>query len=46
MIVHVSDSAIYADDIRAELVDLDGVLVWVNETQDGDNRTRLDALLS
>ena len=41
---------VYADDaieaIRAELLELDGVLVWVNPIQDGVNRAHLDALLS
>lgn len=33
------------DDVRAELMDLDGVIVWVNPIQDGATRVHLDALL-
>ncbi len=33
------------DEIRDELLALDGVLVWVNPIQDGANRRNLDALL-
>jgi hypothetical protein len=33
------------DEVRDELLALDGVLVWVNPIQDGANRTNLDALL-
>ncbi len=33
------------DDIRAQLIGLDGVLVWVNPIQDGASRRRLDGLL-
>ncbi len=40
---------VYEDDvqehIRAELVMLDGVLVWVNPIHEGRNRAKLDALL-
>ncbi len=40
---------IYADDavaeVRSELLDLDGVLVWVNPIQEGATRAKLDALL-
>jgi hypothetical protein len=40
---------VYADhaleEVRAELAELDGVLVWVNPIQDGVNRSLLDALL-
>jgi Domain of unknown function (DUF6815) len=40
---------IYADDrvdtIRAQLLDLDGVLVWVNPVERGVDRSKLDALL-
>ena len=40
---------VYADDaiqeVRAELLTLDGVLVWVNPIQDGATRGQLDALL-
>ena len=38
-----SDDAI--DAVREELLQLDGVLVWVNPIQDGRDRTQLDALL-
>ena len=34
-----------ADAVRARLLGLDGVLVWVNPIQDGANRSHLDALL-
>lgn len=37
------DSAI--EEVRDELLGLDGVLVWVNPIQDGANRANLDALL-
>ena len=33
------------DEVRDELLALDGVLVWVNPIQDGANRSNLDALL-
>jgi hypothetical protein len=33
------------DDMREQLLTLDGVLVWVNPIQDGANRALLDALL-
>lgn len=33
------------EEVRDELLALDGVLVWVNPIQDGVNRTNLDALL-
>jgi len=40
---------VYEDDVveavRAELLTLDGVLVWVNPIHEGRNRARLDALL-
>lgn len=40
---------VYADDaieeVRAELMGLDGVLVWVNPVQDGATRAALDVLL-
>src|ERR1051326_9070527 len=40
---------VYEDDVveavRAELLRLDGVLVWVNPIHEGRNRARLDALL-
>jgi hypothetical protein len=38
-----SDDAI--EEVREELLQLDGVLVWVNPIQDGRDRTNLDALL-
>ena len=38
-----SDDAI--EEVREELLQLDGVLVWVNPIQDGRDRTQLDALL-
>lgn len=34
-----------ADAVRARLLGLNGVLVWVNPIQDGANRSQLDALL-
>lgn len=34
-----------ADSVRARLLGLDGVLVWVNPIQDGANRSHLDTLL-
>jgi hypothetical protein len=37
------DAAI--DEVRHQLLALDGVLVWVNPIQDGANRSNLDALL-
>jgi hypothetical protein len=33
------------DEVRDQLLALDGVLVWVNPIQDGANRSNLDALL-
>jgi hypothetical protein len=33
------------DEVRGQLLGLDGVLVWVNPIQDGANRAQLDALL-
>jgi len=33
------------DDVRAQLVTVDGVLVWVNPIHEGRNRATLDALL-
>ena len=33
------------DEIRVQLLRLDGVLVWVNPIEDGHDRARLDALL-
>jgi hypothetical protein len=41
--VAYSDNAI--DEVREQLLPLDGVLVWVNPIQDGANRALLDALL-
>lgn len=44
-----AEPAIYADEmaaeVRAQLLRVDGVLVWVNPIFDGGDRTRLDALL-
>jgi len=44
-----SEPAVYADDmadeVRAQLLGCDGVLVWVDPISDGQNRTALDALL-
>jgi hypothetical protein len=44
-----AEPVVYEDDVldavRAQLVTLDGVLVWVNPVHDGRNRTNLDALL-
>jgi hypothetical protein len=34
-----------ADEVRAQLLKTDGVLVWVNPISDGENRERLDAML-
>ncbi len=41
--VPYSDDAI--DEVRQQLLPLDGVLVWVNPIQDGANRAALDGLL-
>jgi hypothetical protein len=45
----VAQKLVYSDDaleeVREELSQLDGVLVWVNPIQDGRDRTHLDALL-
>jgi hypothetical protein len=41
--VPYSDDA--ADEVRSQLLALDGVLVWVNPIQDGASRARLDPLL-
>lgn len=45
----VARKLVYSDDavaeVREELLQLDGVLVWVNPIQDGRDRTHLDALL-
>ena len=35
----------FADEVRRQLMDVDGVLVWVNPTQDGRDRSALDAML-
>ena len=35
----------FVDDVRAQLMQADGVLVWVDPLHDGKNRTVLDALL-
>src|SRR3954465_12258733 len=35
----------FADEIREQLLSVDGVLVWVNPIQDGRSRAGLDALL-
>ena len=44
-----AEAVVYADDaiqdVRAELLALDGVLVWVNPIEDGATRGQLDALL-
>ncbi len=44
-----AEAVVYADDaiqdVRTELLALDGVLVWVNPIQDGATRGQLDALL-
>lgn len=34
-----------ADDVRDQLLQVDGVLVWVNPIQDGQTRLQLDAML-
>jgi hypothetical protein len=44
-----AEPVVYADDaverVRAQLLELDGVLVWVNPVQDGLDRSLLDPLL-
>src|SRR3974377_39444 len=44
-----AEPVVYEDDVldavRAQLVTLDGVLVWVNPIHEGRNRANLDALL-
>jgi hypothetical protein len=44
-----AEPAVYSeemeDEVRAQLLKLDGVLVWVNPQDDGRNRHRLDAML-
>ncbi len=44
-----AEPAIYADDmadgVREQLLEVDGVLVWVDPISDGQNRTQLDVML-
>src|SRR5882757_8789606 len=44
-----AEPAVYSDDwvseVRSELLALDGVLVWVDPISDGQDRTKLDAML-
>jgi hypothetical protein len=44
-----AEPAVYTDDmvdeVRAQLLQANGVLVWVNPISDGENRGRLDAML-
>jgi hypothetical protein len=44
-----AEPVVYADDrvdeVRAQLLDLEGVLVWVNPIEQGLDRSRLDSLL-
>src|SRR5690349_7349857 len=44
-----AEPAVYSekteDEVRAQLLGVDGVLVWVNPQDDGRNRHRLDAML-
>jgi hypothetical protein len=44
-----AEPAVYCDDwvseVRSDLLALDGVLVWVDPISDGQNRTKLDAML-
>jgi hypothetical protein len=44
-----AEPAVYSDDmaeeVRAQLLGLDGVLVWVDPLSDGQNRSKLDAML-
>jgi hypothetical protein len=44
-----AEAAVYSDDavdeVRSQLLGLNGVLVWVDPMSDGRNRTKLDALL-
>src|SRR4051812_40032594 len=44
-----AEAAVYSDDavddVRSQLLALDGVLVWVDPISEGRNRTKLDALL-
>ena len=45
-----AEPVIYSDDaadaVRAQLLELDGVLVWVNPIEQGHDRSKLDPLLS
>jgi len=43
VLIPFADDAL--EDVKAELLNCDGVLVWVNPIQDGVNRARLDPLL-
>src|SRR6476646_6817237 len=44
-----AEAAVYSDDaideVRSQLLGLNGVLVWVDPISEGRNRTKLDALL-
>ena len=44
-----AEPVVYSDDsvdaVRAQLLELDGVLVWVNPIESGLDRSKLDALL-
>ena len=46
---HQAEPAIYAEDmadeVYAQLMTVDGVLVWVNPLEDGRTREKLDAVL-
>lgn len=44
-VVHIPFSDERAEEVRAQLRGLDGVLVWVNPIQDGANREEVDTLL-
>ena len=35
----------FAEEVKAQLLSLDGVLVWVNPTEKGGNRVKLDTML-
>src|ERR1700741_2203917 len=35
----------FADEVRRQVLSVDGVLVWVNPLQDGRDRSNLDAIL-
>ena len=45
-----AEPVVYSDDrveeVRAQLLELDGVLVWVNPIQEGLDRSKLDPLLA